>query len=147
MKMTTMNNIKILNLAIDVAKKAHCNQKDKAGEEYIYHPLRVSERCDNMDEKIVAVLHDTIEDTYVTDKYLYYLKFPPHIIEAVLSVTRKKNEPYDEFIKRCKNNPIGKIVKINDLRDNLDLTRLKEISEKDVFRINKYLKALDYLLS
>lgn len=141
-----MNYIKMLNLAIDVATKAHSGQKDKAGEEYIYHPLRVSEKCENMNEKIVAVLHDTLEDTYITSDYLKYLEFPPYIIEAVLSVTRKKNESYDEFIERCKNNPIGRVVKINDLRDNLDLTRLKSISEKDVSRINKYLKALDYLL-
>lgn len=142
-----MNHIKMLNLAIDVARKAHSGQKDKAGEEYIYHPLRVSERCENIEEKIVAVLHDTIEDTYVTSEYLRYLDFPPYIIEAVLSVTRMENESYDDFIKRCKNNPIGKVVKINDLRDNLDLTRLRKISDKDVCRINKYLKALDYLLS
>lgn len=140
-----MNHIKMLNKAIEIATKAHENQKDKAGVDYIYHPLRVSEMCEKMDEKIVAVLHDTIEDTYVTADFLANLGFPRYIIEAVLSVTRRNDENYQDFIERCKNNPIGKIVKVNDLKDNLDLTRLKRISEKDVNRINKYLHALDIL--
>lgn len=128
--------------AIDIARKAHEGQVDKAGKEYILHPIRVAERCRTVKEKIVAILHDTIEDTYVTPDYLKSMGFDSEIIEAVLSVTRRMEESYDQFIERCLTNEIGKQVKIADLKDNLDITRLDSLSEKDLARINKYLKAL-----
>ena len=138
------NNI-LLKKALDIAINAHKDQTDKAGKPYIFHPIRVSERCNMFEEKIVALLHDVIEDTEITPTTLLSEGFPEHIVESILSVTKQKNESYDDFVKRCSANSIGKIVKIHDLEDNMDITRLKELTENDLQRLNKYLKAYYYL--
>jgi len=96
---------------------------------------------------IVALLHDTIEDTDVTAQTLYNYGFPKRIVEAVLSVTRQKGELYQKFIERCCANTIGKIVKMHDLEDNLDITCLTRLHDNDVLRLNKYLLAYKYLNS
>lgn len=109
-----MNN-NLLEKALVIATKAHEGQTDKSGVPYILHPLRVENRCRTDEEKVVALLHDVIEDTNVTASYLLAEGFPPTIVEAVLSVTRNENESYDDFILRSKLNPIGHQVKIHDL--------------------------------
>ena len=91
------------------------------------------------------MLHDTIEDTEVTAEYLLMEGFSRNIVDAILSVTRNKNESYEDFIKRSRLNPIGRQVKLHDLEDNMDITRLNELTEKDICRLNKYLKAYKYL--
>ncbi len=96
-------------------------------------------------KKIVALLHDVIEDTEITPTTLLSEGFPEHIVKAILSVTKQENENYDDFVKRCSANSIGKVVKIHDLEDNMDITRLKELTENDLQRLNKYLKAYYYL--
>ena len=120
---------------------SHEGQKDKSGHDYIMHPIRVSERCRSPKSKIVALLHDTIEDTYVTAPYLKDQGFPEEIIEAILSVTKQNGENYEDFVNRTAKNPIGKEVKMADLEDNMDIRRLKEISDEDMQRLRKYLKA------
>lgn len=140
-----MNN-NLLEKALVIATKAHEGQKDKAGAPYIFHPIRVSNRCRRDEEKIVAILHDTIEDTDVTPDYLLSEGFPKNIVEAVLSVTRNEGESYEDFVIRSKQNPIGRQVKIHDLEDNMDITRLHSLSEKDLERLNKYLKAYRVLI-
>ena len=137
---------KFLEKAITIATKAHEGQTDKAGVPYILHPIRVSNRCRTYEERIVAILHDTIEDTDVTPDYLLSEGFPKNIVEAVLSVTRNEGESYDDFIIRSKQNPIGRQVKIHDLEDNMDITRLHQLTEKDIERLNKYLKAYRTLI-
>lgn len=114
-------------------------------EHLIFHPIRVSNRCSTDEERIVALLHDTIEDTEVTAEYLLMEGFSRNIVDAILSVTRNKNESYEDFIKRSRLNPIGRQVKLHDLEDNMDITRLNELTEKDICRLNKYLKAYKYL--
>jgi len=96
-------------------------------------------------KKIIALLHDVIEDTEITPTTLLSEGFPEHIVEAILSVTKQENENYDDFVKRCSANSIGKIVKIHDLEDNMNITRLKKLTENDLQRLNKYLKAYYYL--
>ncbi len=140
-----MENCTMLDKALRLAAVAHEGQKDKGGEPYISHPMRVANKCSNTDEKVVAYLHDVIEDTNVTANELLSQGFPENIVEAVLSVTRKKEESYEDFIKRCGANKIGRQVKIHDLEDNMDTTRLKSLSQKDIERIEKYKKAYDYL--
>lgn len=71
--------------------------------------------------------------------------FPRNIVAAILSVTRNENESYEDFIKRSRLNPTGRQVKLHDLEDNMDITRLNELTEKDIYRLNKYLKAYRYL--
>ena len=142
--MESINN-ELLEKALKVATKAHSGQTDKAGAAYIFHPIRVSCRCFTNEEKIVALLHDTIEDTDVTEDYLLSEGFPRNIVDAILSVTRNEDESYDDFIKRCRLNPIGRQVKLHDLEDNMDISRLPQVTEKDLARLNKYIEAYKYL--
>ena len=140
-----MNN-NLLEKALVIATKAQEGQKDKAGSPYIFHPIRVSNRCLTDEEKIVALLHDIIEDTNLSASDLLAAGFPRMIVEAVLSVTRNKGESYEDFIIRSKQNPIGRQVKIHDLEDNMDITRIRQLTEKDLERLNKYLRAYRALI-
>ena len=128
-----------------IAVKAHKGQKDKSGEDYVFHPIRVAEKCKSINAKVVALLHDTIEDTDVTVEYLRNEGFAEEIISAVLSVTKQEGESYEDFVHRASENPIGREVKIADLEDNMDIRRLKEITDEDVTRLRKYLRAWQYL--
>nr|DAF06821.1 MAG TPA: Guanosine polyphosphate pyrophosphohydrolases/synthetase [Caudoviricetes sp.] len=141
--MNTENEL--LKKALQIATDAHMHQVDKGGMPYILHPIRVANKCKTNEERMVALLHDTIEDTEVTEAYLLSEGFPRNIVNAILSVTRNKNESYEDFIKRSRLNPIGRQVKLHDLEDNMDITRLNELTEKDICRLNKYLKAYKYL--
>ena len=131
-----------LSKAIEIAIFAHKGQKDKSGAEYILHPLRVMERGKTEVEKICGVLHDVVEDSDWTFETLENEGFSTEVISVLQCVTKKlENEDYDKFIDRIIQNPIAVQVKINDLLDNLDVTRLKELNEWDLKRMNKYLKA------
>ncbi len=131
-----------LERAIQIATEAHKGQFDKAGREYIGHPIRVMEMGKTEDEKIVGVLHDVIEDTDWTFERLEAEGFSQEIINALRCVTKtSENENYDDFIDRVKKNPLAVAVKINDLTDNMDIRRLPYLSDKDVKRLKKYLKA------
>lgn len=131
-----------LERAIQIATEAHKGQLDKAGRDYIGHPLRVMEMGKTEDEKIVGVLHDVIEDTGWTFEMLEAEGFSREVIEALRCVTKlAENENYDDFIERVRKNPLAVAVKINDLTDNMDIRRLPYLSDKDVKRLKKYLKA------
>ena len=131
-----------LERAIQIATEAHKGQFDKAGREYIGHPIRVMDMGRTEDEKIVGVLHDVIEDTDWTFERLEAEGFSQEVINALRCVTKtSENENYDDFIDRVKKNPLATAVKINDLTDNMDIRRLPYLSDKDVKRLKKYLKA------
>lgn len=135
-----------LERAIEIAKEAHRGQLDKSGEEYVYHPLRVMAMGKTTDEKIVGVLHDVVEDSAWTFDMLAAEGFATEVIEALRCVTKlSDSEPYDRFIARIKNNPLATAVKLNDLTDNMDIRRLPYLSDKDVKRLKKYLKAYKQL--
>ncbi|MCL1972180.1 MAG: phosphohydrolase [Endomicrobia bacterium] len=128
--------------AIEIAFFAHKNQKDKSGAAYILHPLRVMERGETEAEKICGVLHDVVEDGDWTFETLEKEGFSPEVISALRCVTKKsEDEDYDKFIGRITQNPIAIRVKINDLLDNMDITRFQELTKRDFERLNKYLKA------
>jgi (p)ppGpp synthase/HD superfamily hydrolase len=133
-----MNEQQLLARAIEIATEAHHAQKDRYGVPYILHPLRVMQRLTTPIQKTVGILHDVVEDTSWTFKQLSREGFPEIIIEALRSVTKREGEEYDEFVKRSAANPLGRAVKIADLEDNMDLTRLPEVSEKDISRLQKY---------
>ena len=136
----------MLERAIEIAVEAHKGQVDKGGQPYILHPLRVMMSVSGESEKIVAVLHDVIEDSDWTFDWLLEEGFCIEVIEALKSVTKEsEDEGYDLFVQRAMQNPIGRKVKIADLRDNLDVTRISDMTDKDVKRINKYKKALKLL--
>lgn len=136
-----------LQRAIEIATEAHKGQYDKAGNDYIGHPLRVMEMGTTENEKIVGVLHDVVEDTDWTFEALAAEGFSEEVIAALRCVTKlSENENYDDFIERVKNNPLAVAVKINDLSDNMDIRRLPYLSDKDVKRLKKYLKAYKRLI-
>lgn len=135
-----------LERAIEIATEAHRGQLDKAGNDYINHPLRVMAASKSAEEKIVGVLHDVVEDTDWTFEMLADEGFSNEIIEALRCVTKlSDSEPYDKFIARVKTNPLAVAVKLNDLSDNMDIRRLPYLSDKDVKRLKKYLKAYKQL--
>lgn len=136
-----------LQRAIEIATQAHNGQCDKSGKDYIEHPLRVMEMGKTEEEKIVGVLHDVVEDTDWTFEKLAEEGFSQDIIAALRCVTKlHENESYDEFIERIRKNPLATAVKINDLSDNMDIRRLPYLSDKDVKRLKKYLKAYKKLI-
>ncbi len=136
----------LLSKALEICKEAHSGQTDKAGLPYYLHPVRVAERCNTVSEKIVGLLHDTIEDTHITVEYLRNEGFPAYIVDAILAVTKRNGEDYDTFVARVKRNPIGRAVKIHDLEDNMDMSRLKVVSSVDICRQKKYEKAYRFLI-
>lgn len=142
-----MVNDDLAILALSIATDAHRGQKDKGGADYITHPIRVANGCVTNEEKIVALLHDVLEDTDINEEYLIKKGFPSFIIDAIKSVTRKNGELYEDFIERCSLDAIGMKVKMEDLRDNMDVSRLKNLNEKDFERLKKYHKAYWYLKS
>ncbi len=136
-----------LERAIEIATEAHRRQLDKAGNDYIGHPLRVMAVGKSINEKIAGVLHDVIEDTDWTFEQLAAEGFSNEIIEALRCLTKfSEDEPYDKFIARIKTNPLAVAVKLNDLTDNMDIRRLPYLSDKDVKRLKKYLKAYKQLI-
>jgi hypothetical protein len=136
-----------LEKAISVAIENHAGQVDKAGAPYVLHPLRVMFKMDTEMEMIVAVLHDVVEDTRVTPNDLRAAGFDNEVIEAVDSVTKWGGESYTDFILRAGSNPIGYKVKMADLNDNLDLSRIAEPTDKDYKRLSKYKDAIKTLKS
>ena len=135
-----------LRREIEIATEAHRGQKDKAGNDYIEHPLRVMEAGRTMEEKITGVLHDVVEDSDWTFAMLEAEGFSKEIVDALRCVTKlSESEPYDKFITRIKKNPLAVAVKLNDLSDNMDIRRLPYLSDKDVKRLKKYLKAYKQL--
>lgn len=137
----------LLKRAIEIAREAHLGQVDKAGADYINHPLRVSGYCKNPIAKIVAILHDTVEDTFVTLDGLRDEGFPEFIVSSIDNLTRREGESYRNFILRCKSNSISREVKLADLKDNMDLSRIPNPSREDFRRLEKYKKATEELLS
>lgn len=135
----------MLASAIKLCYEAHKNQVDKGGSPYYLHPIYVALNMESEEQKIVALLHDVIEDTEITIDDLRKKGFSEKIIEAVDAIT-KKGESYEEYLKKVKDNELAKAVKIEDIKNNMDVSRLKEITEKDISRIEKYKKALAYLL-
>jgi (p)ppGpp synthase/HD superfamily hydrolase len=117
---------KTLSEAIALAAVAHVGQVDKAGAAYITHPIRVMQRCapHGVETQIAAVLHDTVEDTWVTLDLLRTMGFSDSVVSAVDALTRRKDaETYDDYVARCARHPIARLVKYADLDDNSDPAR------------------------
>lgn len=131
----------MLGKAILIATKAHEGQRDKAGQPYILHPLRVMFSRRSEVERICAVLHDVIEDTNITLDDLRNEGFSEEILSVLDAVTKRENESYDEFISRVIPNKIACHVKLADITDNMDLSRIENPSQKDNERVEKYRKA------
>lgn len=131
--------------AKSLAIMAHNGQVDKAGDAYILHPCRVAENVSTPAEKVVAWLHDVVEDTGITLGTIRVM-FGEDTAKAVDAITHRKGESYEDYVARAKENEVAKAVKIADLIDNSNLTRLKKIGEKDILRVMKYCRALAFML-
>ncbi len=134
-----------LETAIRLATEAHAGQIDKAGQPYILHPLKLMLKFQSEEEMIAAVLHDVVEDSSLTLEYLIDTGFSTTIVEAVACLTKKKGESYEDFIMRLSSNELARKIKIEDIKDDLDLTRLTKITDKDLARVEKYHRALQLL--
>lgn len=130
-----------LERAIELAITYHKGQKDKAGQAYILHPLRVMLRCQGESAQMVAVMHDLLEDTPVSLEMLRQEGFTDEVLRALEGVTRRPGESYREFVLRAKADPLARQVKLADLEDNLDVRRLSEITSRDAQRLERYLKS------
>lgn len=132
----------MLDKAILIAAQAHLSQKDKYDAPYILHPLRMALRFRAETEMIVAVLHDVVEDNpdWSFDR-LRQEGFSEEVIQAVDHLTRREDETYEEFTERAGKNPLARKVKLADLEDNMDLKRIKSLTEKDKDRLARYHKA------
>ncbi|MDZ5634442.1 hypothetical protein [Janthinobacterium sp. GMG1] len=136
-----------LERAIEIAAAIHAGQTDKGGAPYILHPLRVMLRVAPGAQQIVAVLHDVVEDSdgKITFDDLAREGFPREVIDGVRAVTKIDGESYEAFIARAALDPVGKAVKLADLAENSDLSRIDRPTQKDLERLEKYRRAMEYL--
>lgn len=135
-----------LTEAITIAAAAHDEQVDKAGQPYILHPLRVMGAMQTEADRVAAVLHDVVEDSrdwQLSD----FADFGPDLVESLDALTRREGEDYFHYINRLSENPRAVRVKLADLHDNMDLSRLTELSPADVTRMQRYRKARAILQS
>lgn len=137
-----------LSKAIELASRVFIDKVDKAGKPYILHCLRVMNSVDQNDEELmcIAVLHDVPEDCPdIKFDDLRAMGFSPRVVDAVRLLTHDKNFSYDEYIQQVALNQDARKVKLADLRDNSDITRLKGLRKKDFDRMQKYHRAFVYL--
>lgn len=128
--------------AFSIAFEAHRGQKDKAGAPYIMHPLRVAASLRGDDAQIVGLLHDVVEDSPWTLELIAAEGFSAEVVSGLDAVTRRNGEDYDAFCRRAATDPLGRIVKRADLLDNMDASRLGELTERDRARLEKCRRAL-----
>lgn len=134
--------------AIRIASEVHAGQVDKGGEAYILHPLRVMMQMSTDQERVVAMLHDAVEDSDWFDLLEVEVYFGTRIAAAVDALTKRKDESYDAYLERVKADDLATKVKLADLKDNSDLSRLgRGPTDEDRRRLDKYLRARAILQS
>ena len=119
---------------------------DKSGVPYVFHPIHLAEQMETEEEICTALLHDVVEDTKWTLAELEAEGFPASVLDAVRLLTREKDVSYMAYIERLSGNRIARKVKLADLEHNSDLTRLLEVTERDLRRQEKYFLAKEFLL-
>ena len=134
-----------LENAITLAVQQHAGQVDKGGQPYILHPLRVMLQLQQPDQQIVAVLHDILEDTHTTAQDLQNLGFQTHIIQAIQALTKLPHETRVQAAMRTAQNPLACAVKIADVQDNMNLTRIPNPTARDLARLEEYRQVLEIL--
>jgi GTP diphosphokinase / guanosine-3',5'-bis(diphosphate) 3'-diphosphatase len=136
-----------LERAIEIAARAHAGQVDKGGHPYILHPLRLMFTLSDPQQRIAAVLHDVVEDTPVTLDELRAEGFAEEIVRAIGALTKRKGESRLEAAKRAAADPIARAVKLADVADNMDLSRLPSPTAKDLARLAEYEQVRALLLA
>ena len=136
-----------LERAIELAAKAHAGQVDKAGQPYILHPLRLMLSVRTPHERMAAVLHDIVEDTPTTFDDLVAEGFPPEVVAAVRALTKTDGEKRIAAAHRAAADPVARVVKLADVADNMDLSRIAAPTEKDYARLEEYRQVQAILLA
>ncbi|KAF1298455.1 GTP pyrophosphokinase [Enterococcus sp. JM4C] len=136
-----------VEIARKISEEAHQGQVDKGGQPYYLHPKTVASFVKTDEEKAVAYLHDVLEDTATDENDLRNVGLPETVIEAVKVLTHQKNEPYFDYLKKVKEKQLARVVKLADLKHNMDTSRMAVLTEKDEQRLAKYRKAQAYLLA
>lgn len=133
------------NKAMRIAFEAHYGQNDLAGVPYIFHPLHLAEQMDDENSVCVALLHDVIKDTTLSLEDLRAEGFNDAVINAVRALTHNKEDDYMQYIYQLSKDPLARKVKLADLRHNMNLSRLPELSDKALKRLNRYRDAIALL--
>lgn len=133
----------MINKALNIAYEAHHGQKDKGNVPYIFHPYHIAEKFNNETDICVAILHDVLEDTFVSKEELEGY-FPKEVIEPLVLLTRSTHDTYFEYIKNICSNPIAQKVKIEDIKHNLVFERIQNKTRNEKLE-KRYLKALEIL--
>ncbi len=135
-----------LQRAIEIAVEAHAEQSSRDGLPYVLHPLRMMLQMHTDAERIVAVLHDVVEDNPAWPlARLADEGFAAEVLEAVDDLTRRADESYEAFVRRAAQRPLARTIKKADLRDNMNIERLPVLDEKATARLARYHKALMYV--
>ena len=133
--------------AIEIAANAHAGQRDKAGQPYIFHPLRVMFRVNGEHEQMAAVLHDVVEDTSITIDDLAREGFPIEVLRAIAALTKLPGETRLEAAARAAADPVARKVKLADNAENMDLSRIPNPTDKDYARCREYEEVRELLLA
>lgn len=138
----TIQTGRLLNAMLVLTVNAHAGQFDKGGYPYILHPLRIMHRLRTQDEELqcIALGHDVVEDCKVTYEDLRAAGMTERVIEGIKALTKVPGETYDDYKARVKSNDDAILVKLEDLRDNSDIRRLKGLTAKDIERTQRYHK-------
>lgn len=141
LKLDLVESIKIANIY-------HSDQTCRGGLPYVLHPLRVMSNIKGNSSKsyklrIVAVLHDILEDTGVNKRQLTFLD--EDVYKAIEAISKIPGENYEDYLARCKTNYLSRQVKLLDLADNMDMSRLLKVTDKDIERYEKYCRAVRFL--
>jgi (p)ppGpp synthase/HD superfamily hydrolase len=138
--------MKLIETSLTIALRAYAGKVDKAGREYILHPLRVMAKMKTDEEMSAALLHDVLEDSEITAEQLLAEGIPTQVVEAVQYLSKHENEDYQDFVARLKKNELAAKVKLADIEDNIDVLRLNSLGENDLARIKKYHSAWRFLM-
>ena len=130
--------MRLIETSLQIALRAYAGKTDKAGREYILHPLRVMAKMSTDLERSAALLHDVLEDSDITAEELLAEGIPAEVVEAVQCLTKREGEDYLEFVARTKQNRLARRVKIADIEDNIDVLRLSTLGASDLERIQRY---------
>ena len=133
--------------AIEIASSAHAGQLDKAGQPYIFHPLRVMLRVNTEHEQMAAVLHDVVEDTSVTLERLEPEGFPAEVLRAIAALTKLPGETRLDAAMRAAADPVARVVKLANNAENMDLSRIPNPTDKDYARCREYEEVRAVLLA
>lgn len=145
LKGLTMIYTKLTKKALILSYDAHKDQVDKSGVPYIFHPFHLAEQMDDENSVCTALLHDVIEDTYISPEDLIREGFPKEVTDALKLLTHDEDIPYFEYVRNLRNNPLARKVKLADLKHNSDISRLDKTDEHTQRRLEKYRKAMEIL--